>query len=76
MRLESPTEATSLASAVSAYQRQHRLQAFLRLCAECGERRFERGKGYVLTAVQNTGGKPIRSTILVGSPNQPLNYDS
>jgi hypothetical protein len=37
MRLERPAEATSLASAVSAYQRQHRLQALWRLCPKCGE---------------------------------------
>ena len=37
MRLERPVEAKSLASAVSAYQRQHRLQALLRFCPKCGE---------------------------------------
>src|SRR5262249_23858996 len=37
MRLERPIEAKSLANAVSACQRQHRLQAFSRLCPECGE---------------------------------------
>ena len=41
MRLERPVEAKSLASALSAYQRQHRLQALLRFCPKCGETPLE-----------------------------------
>jgi hypothetical protein len=37
MRLERTVEAKSLASAVNAYQRRHRLQALSRFCPECGE---------------------------------------
>jgi hypothetical protein len=37
MRLERPAEGKSLASAVNAYQRKHRLQSLLRFCPECGE---------------------------------------
>ena len=37
MRLDLPTEKKSLASAVNAYQRKHRLQSLLRFCPECGE---------------------------------------
>jgi len=37
MRLERPAEGKSLASAVNAYQRKHRLQSLLRFCPQCGE---------------------------------------
>ena len=37
MRLELPAQAKSLASAVNAYQRKHRLQSLVRFCPECGE---------------------------------------
>jgi hypothetical protein len=37
MRLERPVEAKSFASAVSAYQRTHKLQSLQRFCPECGK---------------------------------------
>ena len=37
MRLELPAHAKSLASAVNAYQRKHRLQSLFRFCPGCGE---------------------------------------
>ena len=37
MRPELPGQAKSLASAVSAYQRKHRLQSLVRFCPGCGE---------------------------------------
>ena len=37
MRPERPAEGKSLASAVNAYQRMHRLQSLVRFCPECGE---------------------------------------
>ena len=37
MRLELPAQAKSLASAVNAYQRKHRLQSLVRFCPECDE---------------------------------------
>lgn len=42
MRLERPVDVKSLAGAVSAYQRQHKLQAVSRFCPECGEPREAR----------------------------------
>jgi hypothetical protein len=37
MQLDRPAEGKSLASAVNAYQRKHRLQSLVRFCPECGE---------------------------------------
>ena len=37
VRPELPIRAKSLASAVNAYQRKHRLQSLLRFCPQCGE---------------------------------------
>jgi hypothetical protein len=37
MRLELPAQAKSLATAVNAYQRKHRLQSLVRFCPECGQ---------------------------------------
>jgi len=37
MRLERPVEAKSFSSAVSAYQRMHKLQSVQRFCPECGK---------------------------------------
>ena len=37
MRPELPAQAKSLASAVNAYQRSHRLQSLVRFCPGCGE---------------------------------------
>jgi hypothetical protein len=37
MRPELPAQAKSLANAVNAYQRKHRLQSLVRFCPGCGE---------------------------------------
>jgi hypothetical protein len=72
-----PAEKKSLASAVNAYQRKHRLQSLVRFCPECGETPlFARERLCANCRAQHRRQTHQRYNSRRAGRNEPLKYDS